>query len=164
MSVYVLKCVLSTVCSTCAGGDEAQSKGRRVDQLDRHIDVGHRGADHHWGFQVGETPLGQKGMQVLHWTAHHHHHNNTIHTHTWVKTGRQGLRLRDTSKSDTLLLVSDGNQKPLDSFFNVLCGKKGSIPLSMGCFPVNELFPWKQVQPMGELLVTVVDDAGVDCD
>ena len=87
-----------------------------------------------------------------------------MHTHTWVKTGRQGLRLRDTSKSDTLLLVSDGNQKPLDSFFNVLCGKKGSIPLSMGCFPVNELFPWKQVQPMGELLVTVVDDAGVDCD
>lgn len=72
MGVYfdhgLCECVL---CCTCADWDEAQGEGRGVSQLDRHIDIGHWGADHHWGVQMGEVPVGREGMQILHTTIYH---------------------------------------------------------------------------------------------
>lgn len=37
-----------------------------------------------------------------------------------------------------------------------------NLPFPLRCFAVDQLFPGKQIEPQRELLVTVVNDAGVD--
>lgn len=39
-----------------------------------------------------------------------------------------------------------------------------AILFPLRSLPVKQLFPGEEVQPVGELLVAVVDDAGVDRD
>lgn len=51
--------------STSIGREEAQSKRCGVSQLNRHIDVGHRGGDHHGSIQVREAPEEKEGGQII---------------------------------------------------------------------------------------------------
>lgn len=37
-----------------------------------------------------------------------------------------------------------------------------NLPFPLRCFAVDQLFPREQIEPRQELLVTVVNDAGVD--
>lgn len=39
-----------------------------------------------------------------------------------------------------------------------------NLPFLVHCLSVDQLFPWEQVQPGREFLVTVVKDAGADDD